>query len=121
MTAHVLVVDDDSDLRGLLVSCLGKAGYVVVGAANGREALTQIEFHRPALVLLDMQMPVMSGFEILMRLREANVLTPVVLVSGGIRAQTEGGTRRIDPDTSNSHYTDDVLELVARFVDRAPD
>jgi PAS domain S-box-containing protein len=62
---HVLLVDDDDDVREILQMGLTAAGYEVRGAANGREALDAISHERPDLVLLDMMMPVMSGPEFL--------------------------------------------------------
>ena len=61
----VLVVDDDRDLRYLLSVRLVSAGYRVYGAANGLEALEQMEKHSVDVVLTDYRMPKMDGFEFL--------------------------------------------------------
>lgn len=65
MTAHpsVLVVEDHADLREMLAVLLESEGYQVETATNGAEALTSLERSRPALILLDLMMPVMSGDE----------------------------------------------------------
>ncbi|HYO51399.1 response regulator [Archangium sp.] len=63
MTRPLLVVDDDTDLREALEEALRDAGYAVLGAGNGREALEVLARARPlpGLVLLDMMMPVLDG------------------------------------------------------------
>lgn len=65
MSEHpsVLVVEDHADLREMLAVLLESEGYQVETATNGVEALTSLERSRPALILLDLMMPVMSGDE----------------------------------------------------------
>jgi signal transduction histidine kinase/DNA-binding response OmpR family regulator len=65
----VLVVDDDPAMREMLRRSLEKAGLAVLEADDGRAALAEIARQRPALVLLDLMMPVMDGFEFLRELR----------------------------------------------------
>lgn len=77
----VLVVDDDHDLRYILSIRLVSAGYVVYGAANGLEALEQIEKHSIDAVLTDYRMPKMDGFEFLSACRMKWPGTPVVVFS----------------------------------------
>lgn len=78
----VLVVDDDRDLRYLLSVRLVSAGYMVYGAANGLEALAQMENHSVDVVLTDYHMPKMDGFEFLSVCREKWPETPVLFLSG---------------------------------------
>jgi signal transduction histidine kinase/DNA-binding response OmpR family regulator len=66
--AQVLVVDDDPKTRDMLRRTLQKAGWTVAEAANGCEAIEALERAKPALVLLDLMMPGMDGFEVLERL-----------------------------------------------------
>jgi CheY-like chemotaxis protein len=81
--AQVLVVDDDPKTRDMLRRTLQKAGCTVAEAANGREALEALERAKPALVLLDLLMPGMDGFEVLERLQddEAWREVPVIIVT----------------------------------------
>ena len=65
----VLVVDDDQVLRELLRRILEKDGYTVVEARNGREALARLAEITPGLILLDLMMPEMDGFELVEELR----------------------------------------------------
>jgi CheY-like chemotaxis protein len=65
----ILVVDDDPGIVGFLELALEDEGYAVRAAANGREALDEISSERPDLILLDMNMPVMDGWEFCSQLK----------------------------------------------------
>ncbi|MGH6896698.1 MAG: response regulator [Geminicoccaceae bacterium] len=96
--ARVLVVDDDVKSRDMLRRTLTKEGWTIAEAANGREALDQLERRRPVLVLLDLMMPEMDGFEVLERMRrdEAWRDIPVIVV-------TAKDLTREDIDRLNGH------------------
>src|SRR5689334_1726384 len=81
---YILVVDDDADFRTGLRTALEMKGYQVEEAANGEEALLKLLEKPPLLVLLDLQMPVMNGREMLQRMRSTPELkdVPVVIISG---------------------------------------
>ncbi len=81
--AKLLVVDDTPKNVKLLADILTARGYTVVTAASGAEALSQVEAERPDLVLLDVVMPEMSGYEVCRKLRShpATQLLPVVMVT----------------------------------------
>src|SRR5262245_37823526 len=80
----VLIVDDDEDLRYSLLELLQQDGLVTIAAANGRDGLQLALKCSPRLVLLDLNMPVMSGREFLERRRSDAALAriPVVVVTG---------------------------------------
>ncbi|MFG2054123.1 SpoIIE family protein phosphatase [Micromonospora sp. NPDC048930] len=97
--ATVLVVDDSRTKRYLLVSWLTRAGFKTIEAENGAEALALVENDHIDLVVLDVRLPDMSGFEVCERIKEAHPVTPVIHVSAhavdvGDRAQ--GLTRGAD-------------------------
>jgi DNA-binding response OmpR family regulator len=77
---RVLVVDDQEDVRDLLVELLGRAGYEVETAPNGREGLRALYATTPDLVLLDVAMPELDGWKTLERIRELTDV-PVVMVT----------------------------------------
>ena len=81
MTATVLVVDDDPDIRLTLRQILRDEGLRVCEARNGLEALEKIAEEEPDLVLLDLIMPVIDGWEVLRILRKARRKLPIVIVS----------------------------------------
>jgi CheY-like chemotaxis protein len=80
----VLVVDDEADQRYLLRRCLESAGYEVSEAGNGVAALQSIEDDQPDLVVTDVMMPVMTGSELITRLRaaESTAAIPILAVTG---------------------------------------
>jgi CheY-like chemotaxis protein len=82
----VLIVDDDEDLRILAGRSLSRAGYKVMTAESGSKGLGLIETHSPNLLILDLNMPDMDGFEVLRRVREKDVsraLPVIVLTAQG--------------------------------------
>jgi adenylate cyclase len=81
--AKILVVDDTPKNVKLLEDLLTVKGYSVVTALSGREALTQVENEKPDLILLDVVMPEMSGYEVCCKIREnpATRILPIVMVT----------------------------------------
>jgi len=83
MSQKILVVDDTPVNVKLLADLLGAKGYTVTTAASGKEALDKIEAEPPDIVLLDVMMPGMTGYEVCKKLREnrATAMLPVVMVT----------------------------------------
>ncbi len=83
----VLVADDDPDILALVSLRLEKAGYAVVTAADGEEALDAVREYRPDLAIVDVRMPKMDGLEVIRRIRadqESNLM-PVIALSARVR------------------------------------
>ncbi|OFW46925.1 MAG: hypothetical protein A3J29_09135 [Acidobacteria bacterium RIFCSPLOWO2_12_FULL_67_14b] len=89
--ATVLVAEDDADLRGVLTASLTRSGHRVLQARDGAEALAAIEREQVDLLVLDLWMPNVDGFEVLERLKGADGESkiPVVVVTGGDQSATE--------------------------------
>lgn len=82
MTAKkILVIEDDFLLLEMYAITLSSDGYTVLKASNGREGLDLIAGKRPDLVLLDLNMPSISGFQVLTDLKEEDNRTPVIVIS----------------------------------------
>lgn len=93
---HVYVIDDDEDVLRVLVSVISEAGYLVKSFSNVDDFLVMSNLDAPAVMVLDMRMPTMTGVELQRLLLERNVRIPVVFVSGessveqGIHAFKQG-------------------------------
>lgn len=83
----VLVADDDPDILTLVSLRLKKAGYGVVTAADGEEALQAVREHRPELAIVDVRMPKMDGLEVIRRIRADDESSdmPVIALSAWVR------------------------------------
>ncbi|MDE2720105.1 response regulator [Candidatus Palauibacter polyketidifaciens] len=88
--ARILVVDDEPDILSVLVYHLSREGYRVTTAVNGQGALTMADAERPDLIILDLMLPGMDGYEVLQRLRRADRTSaiPVILLTAR-RAEDE--------------------------------
>ena len=78
---NILIVDDQSANRRVVSTLLTREGYLVVAASSGEEALVCYDESKPDLILLDMMMPGMDGFEVLAALNERGLSVPVVFVT----------------------------------------
>jgi PAS domain S-box-containing protein len=120
-TRVVLIVDDDDATRQVVCRTLTREGWTVVEAENGRVALEQLKHHEPSLILLDLAMPEMDGFEFLNRARTDGVhdgIPVVVLTSKDLtpaeRSQLTGKVERIiqKGEYSREALLREVKELV---------
>lgn len=111
--AHLLIVDDEANLRSMLRAALRHHGYEVSEAENGRVALDAIAADRPDLIVLDVMMPELDGFDVCKRLRAEGDHTPVLFLTAKddtedrVRGLTLGGDDYLQKPFS-------LDELVAR-------
>ena len=107
---RILVVDDEEDLAELISSALGFAGYEVVTAARGLEALATILTFDPHLVVLDVMLPDIDGFEVCRRMRDAGDERPIVfLTARDTSDDTLAGFERGGDDYLTKPFRLDVL------------
>ena len=90
----LLVVDDDPELRPLVGFALRQASYLVVEAASGEEALTLLDRELPDLMILDVNMPGIDGFEVLRRARANGRHLPILMLT--VRGEEEDLVRGLD-------------------------
>ncbi len=78
--ATILVVDDDPEILGMLSARLGATGYKIITAADGEAAVTRAEAENPDLVVLDVMMPKMNGWEVARALRQKETTRGIKIV-----------------------------------------
>jgi signal transduction histidine kinase/ActR/RegA family two-component response regulator len=81
-SCHILVVEDDPDVRRVIVECLSLIGYRVTEAANGSEGLAALQAVKPDLLVVDYAMPDMTGAEVIAKARQLFADLPVILATG---------------------------------------
>jgi DNA-binding response OmpR family regulator len=79
----VLVIEDDTNTANLVALYLEKDGYTALQANDGRSGLTMAAVHKPALVILDLMLPKMDGWEVCRRLRKASDVPVIMLTARG--------------------------------------
>jgi len=114
----VLVVEDDPDLLALVEMILADAGYAVTLACDGLQALARVEERMPGVILLDMRMPVMNGWEFAREYRARyGHAAPIVVVTAAEDARARAQEIGADAWLEKPFDVDDVVRMVARFVD----
>ena len=118
LTVTIVLAEDEADMRAMLAECLRREGHVVWEAADGGEAVVLVRAHAPALLLLDIWMPVLNGLEVLEHLgreREAVGMKVVVLSQlGDSDTRLEGYALGVD-----DYWTKD-FSLVELCADPTP-
>src|SRR5688572_19291836 len=116
----VLVADDDEDIRLLLGELLKRAGYAVHAVANGRDALRTFHAERPDLVLLDVSMPELDGWQTLERIRELSDVPVLMLTAKTAEADRVRGLRGgADDYVAKPFAKDELLARVEALLRRA--
>lgn len=118
---NILVVDDSEDIRALLGQLLEKAGYRVVLAEDGQASLTQARRHHPDLILMDLSLPDIDGWEAVGHLRKMKEFrtTPIIAVTAHVapfdeeRAIAVGCTAHIGKPFNNKVLLQRIADLLS--------
>ena len=94
MGKTVLIVEDDNNIAELLRLYLEKEGYATLVASDGGAGLEQFRQHHPDIVLLDVMMPVMDGWEVCRAIRQTDKKTPIIMLTakGETTDKVSGGS-----------------------------
>lgn len=101
MSKNIIIIDDSPTLRKVVKFYLNKKGYSVKEAKNGKEALSQIEKENFDLIILDMLMPVMNGYQVLEELKKKGDFTSPILI---LSADKESDSKDKGIDLGASFY-----------------
>src|SRR4029079_19081807 len=108
MSRRILVVEDQEDNRQILRDLLGSADYEMDEAENGQEAIDAVAEQRPDLILIDIQLPIMDGYEATRRIKgnPATKDIPIIVVTSYALSGDEGTARdaRCAPYVTNPHH-----------------
>ena len=129
MTERILIVDDDVDTLRLVGLMLQRQGYQVIAASNGSQGLTKAFEERPNLILLDVMMPDMDGYEVTRRLRKnpATASIPILMFTAKTQLDDKVAGFEVGADdylTKPTHPTElqsHVKALLARSIPKRPE
>jgi DNA-binding response OmpR family regulator len=113
MKDRVLIVEDDDDLRDLVRTVVEREGMETIEAADGREGLRQFYDHRPRLVILDIGLPEMNGWQVLERVRELGNVPVLILTANADELDKVRGLREGADDYVTKPFG--RQELIARI------
>jgi CheY-like chemotaxis protein len=116
MQQRVLVVDDDPILRNLVSEILTQEDYDVEVVSDGAQALEAVDRNPPAVMLLDMRMPVLDGWTVAQRLREHGYRVPTVVMTGVEDARECCAEVQADAYLGKPFVLDDLLSAVAQAL-----
>ena len=116
----ILVVDDDADLREFLRLMVTSMGFDVTCAENGQEALNVMEGHDPDLILLDMKMPIMNGWEFCRALEGRDARPPIVVLTAAPDPAARAAEARADGWLGKPFEYDELEATVRRFAACTP-
>ncbi len=120
MQTKLLLIDDDDSLRLLLGTTLQSRGYDVITAHNGLEGLRLLYQQQPDLVLLDVMMPEMDGWEALERIRQVSTVPIIMLTAvAGVPHRVRGLTRGADDYIVKPFHHDELIARIEALLRRS--
>lgn len=122
MAQKILIIEDDKFLRELISRKLEKEGYIVCEAIDGEEGEKKIREEKPSLVLLDLILPGIDGFEVLSRIKRDPVLEPIpiiILSNLGQKEEIEKGLKLGAIDfLVKAHFTPaEIIEKIKNILE----
>jgi urea transport system substrate-binding protein len=112
----ILVIDDDPAILDTVAEILQFEGYPVITAANGAEGLQYVEQSRPTLVLLDMRMPIMDGWEFARVLKERAITPPIVVMTAAQDARRWAQEIEATAYLAKPFELEELLALIANYL-----
>ncbi|MFH1394636.1 MAG: response regulator [Candidatus Omnitrophota bacterium] len=120
MAKKILVIDDELDILEVLSFRLEKAGYEIISAVNGKEALDILKKMIPDLILLDLRLPVIDGYEVCQRIKTDSKLKkiPVILLTASNVSKVEKTAKKFNVEGFIIKPFDykDLIAKVEKFI-----
>jgi two-component system chemotaxis response regulator CheY len=118
--SSILVIDDDPSILATVADALDDEGYEVRTASNGADGLVALAEDLPALVLLDMRMPILDGWGFVRALHERGIEVPIVVMTAAQDARRWGQEVGAVESVSKPFDLSSLLDTVARLVQDGP-
>ncbi|MBI3018307.1 MAG: response regulator [Deltaproteobacteria bacterium] len=119
MSPTILIIDDEQIITRALSRAFLKEGFQVITASDGQDGLQKITEQNPALILLDILMPKLSGLELLEQIRQSRIMTPVILMTAYGDAKTAAKAKELGVSaylTKPFNNIDDVISAVKKCL-----
>lgn len=116
----VLIIEDDPDILSTVADILEFEGYQVEQATNGAEGLDRLERARPALIILDMRMPVLDGWEFARIARERGITVPILVMTAAHDARQWAEEIRADGYVAKPFHLPDLLAAIEGLLGGQP-
>mgnify|MGYP001466596553 FL=1 len=120
MAKKILVVDDEPDLLKVVTFRLRKLGYDIIEATDGQKAIALIQEHRPDLILLDLRLPIMDGWEVCRRVKADDQLKhiPIVFLTASVGALNSEMTKELKAEylLVKPFEPEKLLEIVKKLI-----
>lgn len=116
--AKILIIDDSSMSRRMLRNILEGASHEVIEAPDGYSALEIFSLEKPQLVMLDLTMPGINGFEVLKQLKSINPAIKVIVASADVQSMTKDHAYKEGADgfVNKPFVSDEIVELVQTLL-----
>jgi CheY-like chemotaxis protein len=120
MSGRIMIVDDNPVIVELLQRKLGRAGYEVLGCVESEQAVDQCAEKRPDLVILDILMPGINGWEVMKRLKENSETSEIPVIISTVKNRPEDMDKGRDMQASDyiakPYVFSDLLDMVKRLI-----
>jgi CheY-like chemotaxis protein len=116
-TCRLLVIDDDATIREMLELVLASEGYEVITAAHGADALAQLNHINPHVILLDMKMPIMDGWEFLRQYRRRpGAKIPIIVLTAAQDDRRRAADVGADAYIAKPFALDDLIRVLDECI-----
>lgn len=117
----IMVVDDNEEVISLVKTALEREGYEVVGVTNGQECLEKVEDEKPDLILMDVMMPSIDGWEVCKRIKESELLLSIPIYMLTIRGSPEDIRKSLEYAGADAHLNkpmsvDELRNVVRKLL-----